>query len=818
MNFGFKHLLRPSLIFAAILVITPNWASAQIPAAARDATMFHEILRPNLSMAGPSESGLIADDVIGPTPHVPDSIDSDLTNSDPLLANLIASDPIQPAAPLVDLGLSDLPDEGHSPAEPLAPFAQPADINAVNVTHGMPHQSTGYCPHCGMAKPTRHFHVTAGESSACPRCGRDVHGRPSYGHDLGFRFGWWGVESDGSSVRVGEYQDLASSPFWDLDGVVSTGTQTLDFTLTGLDNEANNARGYFYGGPGLAVKFEYDRFLRRLDHLPLNGFDINSGTPGPSDNVVADDLNVGDDYAIRVQRLETRTKGRLTKNLKWKVDLWAMRKSGERQASAMAHCFNINPPPAGADYTCHVLSQQQRIDWTTLEITPALSATVGKASVEYSRTMRAFGQNDQVVDRTYTDWGYSPSFGVEGAGYAYGWVPESFTQIDRLKLNVPLNDTNQLYAHVYLGDTENKFRGTHRDFDGFDLRVTNRQFDDVTLTAYGKLDSQDNDLPTNLLTTVPFGIPTGPAGGFEPDSLRHPIEYDNGRIGLKGRWQSPSRNWFSIAGGYEFGKLHRKFADYNTLSGPFSQQDTETHLINVGPYFRVSETLDTFVRYKGGFTDNPLIGVREADGRFNSNQPEQDHRVEIGGTWTPMSNLMATGQVGIENSWHDSQYANFQEDNYPIVGTLWYAPTDRLSLTGGYAYLSNWIDQDITIGFLNNPTETTQWNYGGYSNFCSGSFNYAYSQRTQLVGGIEWNRGSNVFFVPTSTAGADWTALPSFADVIVETTRINLGIDYQFRSSVSSYFRYVYFDYEDFSEDFNSGTATMFLAGFTLLR
>jgi hypothetical protein len=179
---------------------------------------------------------------------------------------------------------------------------------------------------------------------------------------------------------------------------------------------------------------------------------------------------------------------------------------------------------------------------------------------------------------------------------------------------------------------------------------------------------------------------------------------------------------------------------------------------------------------------------------------------------------VATAQFGIENSWHDSEVAVFDEDNYPIVFTVWYAPAPRWSVTTGYAFFSNWIDQEITVGFRDNPTETTLWNYDGYNHLFSISSNFACTPRTQLVGGVEWDRGYNVFDVPPSTAGADWTLLPTFSDVIVETTRINVGIDHEFRPAMNGYFRYIYFDYNDISADVNSGTANMFLAGVTLLH
>jgi hypothetical protein len=85
----------------------------------------------------------------------------------------------------------------------------------------------------------------------------------------------------------------------------------------------------------------------------------------------------------------------------------------------------------------------------------------------------------------------------------------------------------------------------------------------------------------------------------------------------------------------------------------------------------------------------------------------------------------------------------------------------------------------------------------------------------QFIGGYEFNRGTNTFDVPPSPAGADWSLLPSFADVIVETQRVTTGLDWQPYRDTNVYFRYIYYDYEDISAGLYSGTAHMALAGAT---
>jgi len=350
------------------------------------------------------------------------------------------------------------------------------------------------------------------------------------------------------------------------------------------------------------------------------------------------------------------------------------------------------------------------------------------------------------------------------------------------------------------------------------------------LTGYASRYAETNQLPTTYFTEPPLA----PANTWDEDSLRHPVNYFRTRAGLKGAWRPYARSYgiadgTSLTGGYEYYQLERDYATYNTTPvppGPFTQPDTITHQIEFGPSTRWSSYLESFVRYKVQFIQVPLVGVSEysdeepdVNGVFNSSLPEQVHSVELGGTWTPTDNFMATAQFTIENSWQHSQYANFSENNYPMVFTVWYAPTQRMSLTGGYAYFSNWIDQDITLGANRGvpaDTETTSWNYAGQNHLVSFNTSYAVTDCVQLVGGYEWNRGSNAFRVPTSphaADGVDWSLLPSLSDVLVETNRVTAGVDWQPYQYMNLYCRYILFDYNDLSSGQDSGITHMALGG-----
>jgi hypothetical protein len=621
---------------------------------------------------------------------------------------------------------------------------------------------------------------------------------------LAVRTGWWGMSTDGSSTRVGQYQSLKPAPFWDVDGLLSDGQRTADFYATGLDSETTMTGLRFYG-PLLQLDFEYERFVSRLLHDPLDGFvDIQQQQPG-GDFYVKEDLNVGEDYAVRVQQLKANFKGHLTKNINWGLNIWGFRKTGERQVTSMAHCFNVpngtdpdGNPVSGPVFgnSCHSLSQRQRIDWLTTEVKPIVEANFGAATVRYSRTMRTLSTDDQVTTRPYDNFGFSGDL-------PYASVPESYTEIDRLKLSGDLLSDLHAYAQLYNGNTLNRSRRINRRFHGYDLRLTSRAVAGTSLTGYAKQYVQSTQTPTTLLPE-------------ETPADIHPLfAYDKTTAGLKGRWRPYDdeyswRSRFLISSGYEYRGMERPNSIYVEPGGTASQFFTASNLFHVRASMQWNRSLDSFVRYRLGFYDDPLYGIAK-NGTTNTLLPTQSHLIELGTTWSPTDALILSGVFGIDNSWNKSDVADFQNDSYPIVLTAWYSPTPCWSISGGLAFFRSWIDQDITLGSLNGSAAdpvTSRWNYGGQSDVVNIGTTYAWSDRLTLTGGFEFARGRNSFAPP-----ALWPDLPQYSNVVIETTRWRAGFDYLFCEDVSGYFRYQLFDYNDETQDYLSGTANMVLGG-----
>ena len=137
------------------------------------------------------------------------------------------------------------------------------------------------------------------------------------------RFGWWGAGDTGSPLKVGEYQGLGTSPFWDIDTIRSNGRGTVDLWGSQLNSEAWDVRSHFYQN-GFTGDINFEQFPHLLENSPPGG-----GSRQSTDPVVTDNLSVGQDSAVRVQQLKVAFKGPLTKNIQWKFQFWMFRKFGE---------------------------------------------------------------------------------------------------------------------------------------------------------------------------------------------------------------------------------------------------------------------------------------------------------------------------------------------------------------------------------------------------------------------------------------------------------------------------------------------------------
>ncbi len=691
--------------------------------------------------------------------------------------------------------------------------------------------------------------------------------------------GWWLSSVQGSPGQVARYQDLEPAPVWRVDSLRSDGTETSKFYAAGPDQETNDFRLSWYFS-NLIADIHYQRYIDRTEADRLLNFPqpvAEHAHPGsdPSNfgQYMAEDLNVGDDYAIRIQQLKADFRGDINKHAKWRLNVWSMRRSGHRQAIALSHTYS-RPDVHGNCQACHLLSQRQRIDWTTVEIEPVFETQRGPITVAFSLPLRSFTSSDQPVTRWYNpppaNYGgeaIPPQLGSEaypvGAEYPYGHVPENFTQTRKLKVGVDLSPSRNLYALLHHGSTDNLFRNTRRNFSGADLRLTDRTVPGITWTSYVKYSHQDNPLPTELIgaeflefdrydeSIEPCDVDLSRSYGgcacapippqcvlgsdgipdfFARDALNDPVDYRRTTIGFNGRWRPfrHARGWrrgLACYGRYEYQRLERGDAQFEAATAVgtlviLDQSMSHRHSVRMGLTQRWATTLDTFVRYRAWFESDPLYGVRENNALTNSNLPTSAHTIEAGGTWSPWDALIASGTLGLESRQHDSNIADFGEWDYPMSFSLWYVLNASWSFSAGYAYHATRIRQAITLGDdfddgSYHAPATEWWPYRARSHVISAGCRWRWNPRISWRGDVHFVRGVNGLDSTVFPPRHVWPGIEALVRNDRSSLRLSTGWDYRVDPRTTGYVRYSFLNYDDAIFDDRSATAHRLLLGFS---
>ena len=683
------------------------------------------------------------------------------------------------------------------------------------------------------------------------------------------RAGVWAVHSSGSQTEVGQYQNVRqSSPFFDLDGIHSDGDRTFDLSLIGTDNDTDDARLHYFG-PSVEANIDYQRFDHQLYQDSYAGWTTIAGansTPGNNFNVMShDNLSPGTDYAMRVQDYKANFHGQVTDNLKWYVNTFGMEKEGEQQANAVAHCYTATPATTGtypAPFTntggpahnqCHAVSQAQHIDWKTNEVEAGLELRLGALTINYSHMVRDFdASGDQQVYNLYATG--SSGYPIAAATYSlagYNIVPNSLTQMDRLKASADLGCDTNAYVLGYLGDTTDQLNWMNRHYSGGDLRITNKSIKNLAVTAYAKAyadhtDNQSETLNSLYPASAPFfqqgTLPGAPPGSGDPGpstlasgvnaNWQPQIGRDREAVGFDTRWRpfeddcNMLRRNFAVVSGYEYATEHYQNATYYILGGttpytapsaspgyPYTQPDTIKNTYFVGLEEKWSAEFQSFVRYKYITTDYPFVGVTPEDywqaTALDSALPQRESRLEIGGTWTLCDRFMLNGELYVENSSSDgfgyAPFATFNTNSVPFVLSAWWAPTPCWSVNAGYAELNSSINQDIALSALNapytgtggtNPTPSPYPStFANRSEVVNLGARYAWTPKLSTCAEFEYVYALNATSIPVAAGGG--YNLGTYSLVDSETIRVSVGVDYRWQCNMSMFARYNYYNFLD---------------------
>jgi predicted porin len=389
----------------------------------------------------------------------------------------------------------------------------------------------------------------------------------------------------------------------------------------------------------------------------------------------------------------------------------------------------------------------------------------------------------------------------------------------------------------------------NRWFNDVDVRLTNTSIKNVSLTAYGTIYNEDEQNP-NVAAVEALNPETSPS--TVPQALQQPIDYHKSTAGMRGTWRpwgcGYDQGGLAITGSYEYCDLDRTNAIYaidpvivptpNPLY--LDESHTITDSFQIGPDYRWSSCFDTYLHYKFQYANQPLIGANRANQTasstvpayptpialdvFDTLLPQYDHIVELGFNWFPCDWFIFNACLGLERGDNHTQYANFDEENYPMTVNFWYAVSDRWSLSAGYSVYSNFVGQDISLADQTPytgsasalPPVTSKWNYGGQAHVVTVGSRYALTERMTLTGQFEWVRGNDLIYDSYSPATGQ-PGLGTYSQVLNETTRVSLGADWKVRPRMVVYTRYELYNFNDVEPGYQTGLAQGILGGFSAL-
>ncbi len=715
--------------------------------------------------------------------------------------------------------------------------------------------------------------------------------------DFMLRAGAWAVHSSGSPTQVGQYENVRqSSGFFDLEGMMSNCDHSLDMSLQGNDNDTDDARVHYFG-PAVEANVVYQRFDHQLYQNSYAGWvtvpAASSGSNANFNVASRDNFNPGQDYAMHVQDFKADFHGNLTDNLKWYVNTFGMEKTGERQANAVAMCLTVPASHPPIPYTngtnttdqCHAVSQVQHIDWQTTEVEAGLELRLGAVTVNYSHMYRDFQAFDQQVSSVYPYNSHSGPNSPLGEGFqttggtlyslaGYDIVPNTVTQMDRIKAHAELGCATDAYVLGYLGDTGDELNQMNRHYTGGDLRITNKSIENLTLTGYGRAytehtNAQGLALGGGTITSDSLYASPPPLYSQQqyyqqtpwyPNPLSYlpaaastanaapppPLDRDREAVGFSARWLPFGddcdfvRRHLAVVGGYEYSTEHYQntggTADYEYPGvASFNQPDTDKNTFSIGVEEKWSNCFNTYVRYKWIGTHYPFLGfspaVDTAAAEVNTALPTEENRVEIGGTWTTCDCLMLNAVVYLEMASNNGPYhVDWDSNSFPFVLSAWWSPTSQWSFNAGFAEMDSWINQDVwqsALASANPPAVSIPATFNNRSDVVNLGTRYAWTPRFSTCASFEYVHAVNDTSIPVlhPTAGAAPYDLGGYSLVRSETYRLTLGADYLLRPGFSTFARYNYYNFQDLTpipvtggtssatNTNTSGQTNMFLVG-----
>ena len=580
--------------------------------------------------------------------------------------------------------------------------------------------------------------------------------------------------NDGNLTKVGEYLVLP-------DGLRPIGkakvTVTSDKIFLDLDS-------YYSGDPKdqehaldfnvgrvFDQKFSFNSLLHRLDHDPMKNLDVASEARS---GVFHTDYNPTDEYQIT--RSEFISESKLTipgaSFLKFYANVRNEHRSGEYQARTLSKCSS-----------CHVVAKSRPIDNNNRDYQLGGNVTLGKAVFDYSYTKREYRENEAAPTHTYLltlhpekvipVFDSRIQYDAKDGALPFNVIPDTDKQTHLIKANVSLSDSSVITAHYVNSNVKNAFTSlstaSNSFAGGFSTRIGKRGLFNA---RFRQISIKNDSVFIDTLEPVDVAGPNKGKTFVEAYPDFGSADWE--------RYSALSRKtWdFDAAFKYRFSlktKLRLNY-DYKRVDRDHYEISTTNSHTFTG-YFDFKPVRQWKFVLKGVIkvTDNPftnlysgvapLVQDYAVDNPFTGNQfyvfhwareahlsslPTDMQEAKGIVTWNPSFRFSLSADVRYRAEQNDKlNFSTWENDTLSTGFNLWWAPLDRLDITGSFYFYGEKLNSlfampvlegcggGIIGGFPGTLTDQMKYDIDTHTAFLN--FNYSASESFSLFGSFTYN-------------------------------------------------------------------------------
>ncbi len=576
----------------------------------------------------------------------------------------------------------------------------------------------------------------------------------------------YGVVDEEGSGKAGEFNYLHSS----LMGGIKLTAYPLPHRIE-LEYEGLNAKD-FYSDIAYAYK---DIFLSRLISVGLyHNLDHYIYTPDTTPPYQVTERDADKRYGVSVDMHSLFLRFKTPDfPLHLYLDGRLYEKEGTKQQRFLSGYFgNIN-----------MVSETRDIDLNSKEFTIGTNSHLGPIEIDLSHYEKDSDVNGDEVLYDY----FPAASGRAEDTYPHSLIPEIKESSNTIKLHTSY--TGQIVASVTLnkGERKNEYSDTSVDYLNAVGELTWMPQHNIALFLKYRHFDHDVDNPdivtisgSNPINTYTYTVV--PSLSSERDVVSTTLRY------------RPMNN-LTLRAEYSWEEIERENSDGWNLP-----DKTNKNILTLSTTTRPLKRLNLKAIYTHKEIDSPAYNY----------EPDVSNEFRLTATWntTPELTLFGTYRLAREKGNNERS-----ADRDMVMGNVTYMLLKDLSLTAGYGYFRNKVEQDIRYnqlvgGTLGNPIEDRGVSYKDTANSFYIALGYI-KDRFNLNGQISYTTSQGEFSPNNEAALLDDTGNPasiaSFSKLKVYETEVSIWGEYEVAKGWWAGLRYEYNDFDDRIDDSYDG-------------